>query len=254
MTAFFTTLFLLVLPAQPATAPDAVRVAEAAFEYRDFEKVVELIDPWVHPPRITDEKLMVKARSLLGVSRHVLGEVPRAREEFAQLLLADPEHQLDAFKIPPQVIETFEQVRREMKAVLEPLIKEKNNKPPEDPPLSARVLIDVPPRWTMLMPFGAPQFALDQPILGLFLGGTQLIGWTLNLISFFIARSERNDLSTYDSMKIPFYSGIGLALASWGTSIVLGNVDYDTYRRDLLAPPVDLGAPATFSVTFPLSF
>lgn len=254
MTAVLATLLVLVLPAQPATAPDAVRVASAAFEYRDFEKVVELLDPWVHPPRISDEKLMVQARNLLGVSRHVLGDIPRAREEFAQLLLADPEHQLDAFKIPPQVIETFEQVRREMKAVLDPLIIQKRGRPKEEPPLGARVLVEAPSRWMMFLPLGAPQFALDQPVRGSIFATAQALGVALQAVSYVIGDGAVRTSDRYRTFERIFYAGLATAVAGYGASVILGNVDYEPYRRDLLAPPAqETPGAMTFSVTFPLS-
>src|SRR5688572_10779742 len=94
---------------------DAVQLARAAFEFRDFQKVVDILEPWIRPMKILDPALKIEARSLAGVSLHLLGRTDGARVEFGELLLLDPKHQLDPFVVPPEVIATFEAVRKELK-------------------------------------------------------------------------------------------------------------------------------------------
>lgn len=235
-------LLSILVPAQPTSAEDAVRIATATFEYRDFEKVIELLDPFVHPPRITDPKLLFTARELLGVSRHVTGDLGRAKEEFAQMLLAEPEYKLDAFKIPPQVIETFEGVRREMKPVLDKVLAERGRAPKvEEKPLGA-VLVDMPTRFDMFMPLGIPQFRLDEPIYGAIFLITQLIGVAVNVAGYFIANDalHSSDLTVEERelREQQFVEGhrlwaigAGVTAISWITSSVLGNTGLEGYRQ-----------------------
>lgn len=238
-------LLSILVPAQPTSAEDAVRIATATFEYRDFEKVIELLDPFVHPPRITDAKLLFTARELLGVSRHVTGDLVRAKEEFAQMLLAEPEYKLDAFKIPPQVIETFEGVRRDMKNVLEKILAERGRAPKVEEPVGLQ-LVELPTRFDMFMPLGIPQFRLDEPVYGVIFLATQLIGVALNVAGYFMAHEayegaapggnltgEERDLREERFLRGQrlWAAGAGVTALSWATSAILGNKDLEGYRQ-----------------------
>lgn len=236
------------------TPADALRVARAAFEYRDFERVIAVLDPWVHPPRIPDPVLMIEARKLLGVSRHVTGDEPRAREEFAQILSADPRFELDAFVIPPRVIETFEAVRKQMSPVLKPLLGEPDTRDSSTP--GAVRLVVLPSRWTAFVPGGVPQFIVDQPELGIALASVQGVGLLMNVIGYFAADQQRHGImmasAPQKSWTAVQYVGLTTLLAGYATSVILGNVALDAHRERLLdsaqvaITPIDGGATFSF--------
>lgn len=236
---------LLMAPGAMAQGPvespqTAVRLAKASFEYRDFKKVVELLDPWLHPPRIVDPKLEVQARELLGVSQHVLGELDAAEEEFAQLLKLDPKHELDPFLVPPPVVQTFEEVRAKMKPILDSLNVEPTKTEP--PPVQVRTelrLVPVPHPAVLFLPLGIPQFVMDKPGWGALWGGLQLAGLALNIVGAQLGNRGR----------VPWlglqFGGPALLAGAWVGSTVQGYGQLEALKEGLQAPPpTPAGPPA----------
>lgn len=204
----------------PLDGPRAVALARAAFEYRDFERVVELLNPWFHPPRLIDLNQRIEGRRLLGVSLHLLGDVKAAREEFAQLLELDPDHTLDAFITPPAVIQTFETVREQMKPALDAL----RSPPPPIPPAKTSVRTVLHPAVNFL-PFGLPQFVQDQPTWGAIWAVLQAGFWALNLVGFFQAESfRRTPGDGYRDWLILQYAGLAGFAGAWTASGVQGYI------------------------------
>lgn len=203
------------------TAESALSVAAAAFEYRDFGRVVKALYPWVHPPRIRERTDMVEARRLLGVSYHVLGQVDLAREEFAQLILLDPGHQLDPFVVPPDVIATFQDVARRM------------GPPPETPPptLSLSTQAAPPPRLASLLPLGLNHWALDDPVWGVLMGAGQVSGLALNMWAFTEAKNFPDPSRERDQLVAAQYIGLGILGLSYAVSVLQANLVIDERER-----------------------
>lgn len=240
----------LLVALAPATAlaadapsdPEAVRrVASAsnAFEYRDFKKVIELLHPFVHPPRISDPALMKEARRLLGISYHIQGDLPAAREEFSQALLLDPTLKLDPFLVPPAVIETFESVRASMQATLDRLSAQRRDTP-EDPPQPA----GLPHPLIAFAPLGFPQFfALDEPGWGSLWLSVQLAGLAANGIGFWGAEQLKDehgitaDKPARHRMIAVQFVGLGVFTLGWLGSIIEARGALQARRDALLAVP-----------------
>lgn len=219
----------------------AVRLAKAAFEYRDFERVVTILDPWLHPPRIVDPKLEVKARELLGVSQHVLGRVEAAEEEFAQLLELAPKHELDPFLVPPPVVQTFEEVRAKMKPILDRLI-DRPAPDPDPPPVEVRTkveLVEVPHPAIVVTPFGIPQFALGETGWGIMWAGLQAVALAVNIGGWAQSRRVATpaaddrvvDTSALAGWQAVQYGGLAAFVAAWAGSGVHGYFQLDAQRR-----------------------
>ncbi len=212
--AFLVAATLAGAEARAETPEQALAVARAAFEYRDFEQVLTALDRWVHPPRITDRVRMTEARVLLGVAHHVLGDEQKAREQFGLVLLLDPSHQLDRFAIPPQVVATFEEVREAMADVLAA------REPEERPRL---------PLSVAFLPLGAPQFSVDAPGVGLFLGAMQVVGLALNIgaharADSFPRTNPPAEKEVWDALQ---YTGLAVLVLAYGASIAHGLVAID---------------------------
>jgi hypothetical protein len=226
-------LLWLVMPAQspavtltstgtltPGGPTQALVLGENAFEYRDFEKTIATLNPWVHPPRIADPQKMAKARRLLAISHHVLGDIESSREEFAHLLLLDPDVELDPFVVPPEVIATFREVRTAMRPVLDQ-IKSR----PLTNAESAEIRTEwkeVPPPWTVFLPFGLPQFAHGEPGWGALFASLQSIGLGTNIMGFVQADGTPENDPAYDRWVAVQYVGLGVLAASWIASILHG--------------------------------
>jgi hypothetical protein len=249
---------LVLLVSTPARAQDpaaddpavAVRLARAAFEYRDFKRVTAVLEPWLHPPRIVDRGLEVEARKLMGVSLHVLGDKKAAAEEFGQLLELDPKHELDPFAVPPAVIQTFEEVRAKMKPRLDAVGPGPDKPPPVAPP-EVRLVETVHPA-VALLPFGIPQFVADRPGWGAVWSGLQVGFLALNVVGFLQARTQPEGSGAYRAWTAAQYVGVAGFLGTWGGSSVQGYLDLTARRDAALAPPAGPGPAA--HVTFDLSF
>jgi hypothetical protein len=218
----------------PADARAAVARARNAFEYRDFARVVSTLDPWLHPPKIVERELMLEARELLGVTQFILGERAAAEEEFGQLLLLDPRHQLDPFLFPPQAVEALEAVRAAMKPVLEPLLDAKPEPPPPPPPTTVR-LVELPPRPAVFLPFGFSQLLLGRPGWATLWGLLQVGGLILNVVAHDLAQQPAQ-AANYPSWVALQYAGLGGFVLSWAGSAAHAHFTLEAEREALLPP------------------
>lgn len=220
----------------PKDGATAVQLATAAFEFRDFQRVVDVLRPWVRPMRIFDEKLKIRARSLMGVSLHLLDRKLEAKEEFGDLLLLDPKHQLDAFVVPPDVIATFEAVRKELAPVLEKILKDRGERPPpKKDPVKLR-LVRVPHLATTFLPLGVPQFLLDKPGWGSAFGLVQVLGVAGNITAFFAQRSlASKEEPAYDRWVGVQFGALAVAILAYAGSVIHGWFLLDAMERDLTA-------------------
>jgi hypothetical protein len=220
--------------------PGALRLARAAFEYRDFARVLALLEPWLRPPRIVDRERRRDANRLVGVSAHVLGDVRRAEDAFAQALLADPSVELDPFVVPPPVIETFERVRASMGAVLRA----------EPTPRGApRASDGLAPRFVAWSPLGLGHFAaLDAPVSGSLWLALQLGGLATNVTAFWIARGyagpdgylgDPGDRAALDRANVALGVGAAVFFVGWLGSAIHGDALW-TERRDARLEPAAL--------------
>lgn len=242
--------------ADDADEVDALTRAANAFEYRDFRKVVDVLDPWIKPPKITDEQRMIEARRLLGISLHVLGDIPRAREEFGHLLRSDPKAKLDPFVVPPNVIETFESVRKDMKRLLDQKIDELERRTVALGPEAQVRIVEVPHPLLTFAPFGIPQFTLDETAGGTIFLSIQAAALVANVLSFIAANGllrERCPVSLpgtgnlpeppmceaaraeFKNLQIVQYTGLASFVAAWGVSIYLGNASFSETRGRIAA-------------------
>jgi hypothetical protein len=238
--------------------------ARNAFEYRDFPKVIELLDPWVHPPRIADPARLAEAQRLLGVSLHVRGDVEAARREFEQVLRYDPGLRLDPFAVPPQVIEAFEAVRKEMKPVLDKVIEDKGRTPPGERPPE---VVTTVPMIVAYAPLGLGHFlVLDEPEWGAVWLGAQLLGIGANVTGYWLGEGlvktdprsggsgiEDQDMAAHDRYEAIRIVGLAVFVSAWIASGIQGHVFLRAQNRTQAATPAagPVGfSPAGFELRF----
>ncbi len=244
--------------AQAETKPDAahaVRLAENAFQFRDFATVVATLDPWLHPPRILDRDLLITARKLMGVALAGLEREDEAKEEFGQLLLIDPEHELDPFVIPPNIIAVFQGVREEMKDTLDRLTG-KTEPDQVEPPVKEVVRVEIvtlPPKWMMALPGGTPQFTLEQFGWGTLWLSVQVIGLVMNIVAYraLAPVGTPTESGRFYSLTAVQYSGLALFLGGWTASAIQGFSTYADTEAALLEPrPAPEAPPVGGQLTF----
>ena len=237
----------------PTTARAAVEQAKNAFEYRDFERVVKLVYPWLHPRRILDRTLAIDARRLLGVSLHVLGRDDESREEFAELLLLDPRHKLDPFLVPPAVIQSFEDIRISMKPTLDQILLEQGLEPAKKPipagPLTVTP-VAVPSLALAMLPVGIPQFAADEVGWGLLWAVLQVGFLSLNFVAF--DQAGQNNGGSFNAWTALQFVGLGGFLVSWTVSGLQGYAQLEAAQRRTLREANDsLNRPNAVSSAVP---
>lgn len=215
-------LVLTLLGSPAAETPEAsLRLAQNAFAYRDFERVVSTLYPWLHPLRLKTEADQIEARYLVGVSLFVVNREAEAEAEFTELLELDPSYQLDPFLVPPPVVQRFEQIRAKLfpeqaKPTLKP--------PPPDPTrFSSPVRVKPPPRAAMFLPFGTPQFVLGESGAGVLYGWAQLASLGLNFGAYLKGLSSPQGSDSLVAWTITQYVGLAGFAVAWTLSAIDGN-------------------------------
>jgi hypothetical protein len=217
-----------------------VASARAAFEYRDFSKVVEILSPWVHPPRIANRERMKEARRLLGIALHVTGQQEAAADEFSQVLLEDPELKLDPFVVPPGVIQTFEAVREKMRPVLEPILERRRRDRARSP--APPGLTDGTHPLALYAPFGLSHFlVLDSPGWGALWLTLQLIGLGTNVGAYWSGEGLKDEIgfvpraseSSFETARVVQFAGLGFFALSWMASAIHGGAILDAHQERL---------------------
>ncbi|MCB9653155.1 MAG: hypothetical protein H6729_03340 [Deltaproteobacteria bacterium] len=254
--AAFAIIALAIMIAWPTDAraeapPGAsdVAIARAAFEYRDFAQVVEILTPLLNPTKIPDRAVEIEARVLQGVSLFLLDRTDEATREFEQILRLDPKHKLDAFAIPPSVIAAFETVREQMHEVLNAVLAERGETPLGTPPRPSlepptiQTLI-LPSRALVFLPGGAPQFLMDEPEWGSLYLSAQLAGLTANILGFALGQpnclarepvvscTPQSGAARTRALAVQ-YVGLSVFVTAWITSTLHGWLTFDTYVAGL---------------------
>lgn len=117
MTGPLPLLLLLAL----AAAPPELKRAKDRFEFGAYADCAGTLRQYLATdPPISDEQA-VDAYRMLGISEYHLGDLPEARAAFVNLLSFDPEFALDAFLVPPPIVDFFDKVKKEHEPALAPL-------------------------------------------------------------------------------------------------------------------------------------
>ncbi len=142
-----------VLLAQEPTATGQERLALAIRLYRagDHDQAQATLANLLNDPSVEDPDLVITAQVYLGEVLLADGNREAALAAFRTVLGDNPDHQLDPFEHPPDVVEFFDMVR----AITRDL-------DPDDPPPPLPDPIPPPPEyqpmhWTGLAPFGVHQ-------------------------------------------------------------------------------------------------
>jgi hypothetical protein len=160
----------------PATPAEQLREAHSTFDFAKYGQAAALADQLLRSGSLTRTQDQIEANRILGLSCYYLHEPEPARKAFLDLLLLDPDYQLDAFYVPPDAITFFEQVRSTNQELLEPIrlrrradAQRQAEEARRAPPLPVVHDVEVePPKHLIvaLLPGGAGQFQNGNPQLG----------------------------------------------------------------------------------------
>jgi hypothetical protein len=102
-------------------APAELKRAKDRFEFGAYADCAGALRHYLATqPALTDDQA-VDAYRMLGISEFHLGDQAQARAAFVNLLSFDPDFALDAFLVPPAIVEFFDQVKRQHEPALAPL-------------------------------------------------------------------------------------------------------------------------------------
>lgn len=116
-------LLALLLAAAPI-AGDLKR-ARDRYEFGAYADAAGAVREFLAAQKTLSDADAVEAYRILGLAEYQLGDRPGARNAFVNLLSHDPDYALDPFLVPPQIVEFFDQVKRDNEAQLAPLREQK---------------------------------------------------------------------------------------------------------------------------------
>lgn len=208
----------LVLCALQFSSPSGARAddlgdfeaARALYEQQSYARAVDAFRLLVgaDPPRLADPLLILESRKYLAASLLFMGAEAEARTQFRLLLRQEPAYMLDPLAFPTDVLNQFEQVKRELREELEQRrrAEEEAKRRLEEQKLEAerqrienlsrlRALAlegevrERNSRWIATVPFGVGQFQNGDRGLGIALGITEGLAAATSVASFFVHRS-----------------------------------------------------------------
>ncbi len=221
---------MFAVPAAETDDPKvALALADLAYEYGDYPKVIKLLTPFIEPEiRFPDPENVAHVYEVLGLSSAFLEQEKPARMWFERLIRHRPDWKLNPALVPPATIQLFEEVRDSLREELDrerQLFLERQKEEEERRRLanSTQVIFEKRrnSRVVALVPFGAGQFQNDQPVLGALFLGSELLAVSLS-IGFYAGvedlrqpdgRFAREDVSRAESLQTAQLVSGGAALA-----------------------------------------
>ena len=110
-----------LLLALTLAAPPELKRAKDRFEFGAFADAAGTLRQMLaRSPDLTAAE-SVDAYRMLGIAEYQLGDKLAARAAFVSLLSVEPDYALDAFLVPPPIVEFFDAVKKEHEPALAPL-------------------------------------------------------------------------------------------------------------------------------------
>jgi tetratricopeptide (TPR) repeat protein len=102
-------------------APPELKRAKDRFEFGAYSEAAGALRQLLSgAPNLTEAEA-ADAYRMLGIAEYQLGDKLAARAAFVNLLSFDPDYALDAFLVPPPIVEFFDAVKKEHEPTLAPL-------------------------------------------------------------------------------------------------------------------------------------
>jgi hypothetical protein len=102
-------------------APPELKRAKDRFEFGAYAEAAGALRQLLGGPRDLTDAEAVDAYRMLGIAEYQLGDTGAARTAFVNLLSVEPDYALDAFLVPPAIVEFFDRVKKEHEPALAPL-------------------------------------------------------------------------------------------------------------------------------------
>jgi hypothetical protein len=186
-------------------APPELKRARDRFEFGAWADAAGTLRQLLSSGRSLTEEEAVDAYRMLGIAEYHMGDLPQARSAFLNLLSNDPDYTLDAFLVPPPIVDLFDAVKRENEDALGPL-REQKRALREQARLAEearrKLLAEAPPTKVVRvqerlylfnwMPLGAGQFQNGDRAKGVAIAAGQVTAGAVNLAAI-IAHAQLAD-------------------------------------------------------------
>lgn len=234
--------------------------AENTFRFQDYQAAEAALYALLHPDvLLTDPDDVLKAREYLAACYYWLGNEKRMEEEFTALLIMAPNHRLDPFYYPADLIDRLDRLRDRL-AELRIIHPQRSEEPRNEPPpcLVPKETVVKRSRWVSFIPFGVGQFQNGDTVKGaLFLSG-EILALGANVGSYVVAERLRgadgfyspSNARTARTLRIVQYTSLGVlaGLMVWGVLDAALNIRTEDRSIEMvpcapLAPPGE--APST---------
>ncbi len=106
-------------------APPELKRARDRFEFGAYADAAGTLRQLLSRNPALTEQEAIEAHRMLGIAEYQLGDLAAARAAFVELLSDDPDYALDAFLVPPPIVEFFDRVKRDREPELAPLRERK---------------------------------------------------------------------------------------------------------------------------------
>jgi hypothetical protein len=208
------TALLLALALAATTSADLKR-ARDRYEFGAYADAAGAVrELMARHPSLTEAE-SIEAYRLLGLSEYQLGDKAAARAAFVTLLSIQPDYSLDAFLVPPQIVEFFDRVKRDAEPELAPLREQRRQLREQQrladearrKLLAEEQLRTGPPTKILRVeehvyilnwiPFGAGQFQNGQPSKGTAIAAAELILGAVNIGAILIHNQIASDRSRW---------------------------------------------------------
>jgi hypothetical protein len=112
---------IALLLALALAAPPELKRAKDRFEFGAYADAAGTLRQLLAGSPNLAQQEALDAYRMLGISEYQLGDRRAARAAFVNLLSLEPDYALDAFLVPPPIVEFFDAVKREHEPTLGPL-------------------------------------------------------------------------------------------------------------------------------------
>ena len=116
---------IALLIALTLAAPPELKRAKDRYEFGAYSEAAAALRQLLKNPSQLSDAEAVDAYRMLGISEYQLGDKAAARAAFVNPLSVEPDYALDAFLVPPAIVEFFDGVKKEHEAALAPLRERK---------------------------------------------------------------------------------------------------------------------------------
>jgi len=231
------------------TPEERFREAENTFRFQDYSAAEAALNALLHPVvLLKDPDMVLKAREYLGACYYWLGNERRMEEEFTALLTLAPNHRLDPFYYPADLIDRLDRLRTRL-AELHVIELEPRAEAPKPPCLVPKETVTRRSRWVAFVPFGVGQFHNGDPVKGsLFLTG-EVLSLGANIATYVAAERLRGSDGYYSAadarrartLRVAQYASLGVfaGLVLWGVVDAALNMHTEEHSVEMVPCPQD---------------